>query len=60
MAKWERNKPEFEQQALEGMKEAKNIGLLAQELGISVRMLYRWRDRQLGREQNCPVISRTD
>ena len=51
MAKWDRNKPEFKQQALERMKEAKNIGLLAQELGISVRTLYRWKDRQLGREK---------
>ena len=54
MAKWDRNKPEFKQQALERMKEAKNIGLLAQELGISVRTLYRWRDRQLGREKKQP------
>jgi transposase-like protein len=51
VAKWDRNKPEFKQQALERMKEAKNIGLLAQELGISVRTLYRWKDRQLGREK---------
>jgi transposase-like protein len=51
VAKWERNKPEFKLQALERMKEAKNIGLLAQELGISVRTLYRWKDRQLGREK---------
>ena len=51
MAKWDRNKPEFKQQALERMKEARNIGLLAQELGISVRTLYRWKDRQLGREK---------
>ncbi len=51
MAKWERKKPEFKQQALQRMEETKNIGLLAKELGISVRTLYRWRDRQLGREK---------
>jgi transposase-like protein len=54
VAKWDRNKPEFKQQALERMKEAKNIGLLAQELGISVRTLYRWKDRQPGREKKQP------
>jgi hypothetical protein len=31
------------------MQEAKNIGLLAKELGVSVRSLYRWKDIQLGR-----------
>ena len=41
--------PEFKQQALERMQEARNLGLLAQELGISVRTLYRWKDSQLGR-----------
>src|ERR1035437_10046780 len=51
VAKWERNKPQFKLRALERMKEAKNIGLLAQELGISVRTLYRWKDRQLGGEK---------
>ncbi len=51
MAKWERKNPEFKQQALERMEETTNIGLLAKELAISVRTLYRWRDRQLGREK---------
>jgi hypothetical protein len=47
----ERPKPEFKQRALERMQEARNIGLLAEELGVSVRTLYRWRDNQLGREK---------
>jgi hypothetical protein len=47
----ERSKPEFKRQALERMQEARNLGLLAKELGISVRTLYRWKDRQLGREK---------
>jgi hypothetical protein len=51
MRQGERPKPEFKQQALERMQEARNIGLLAKELGISVRTLYRWKDRQLGREK---------
>ena len=49
MRRGERSKPEFKQQALERMRDATNIGLLAKELGISVRTLYRWKDRQLGR-----------
>lgn len=51
MGKWERNKPEFKKQAVERMEQTKNLGLLAKELGIHVRTLYRWRDRQLGREK---------
>ena len=51
MGKWERQKPEFRKQAVERMEEAKNLGLLAKELGVCVRTLYRWRDRQLGREK---------
>jgi len=31
------------------MEESKDLGLLARELGIHVRTLYRWRDIQLGR-----------
>jgi hypothetical protein len=49
--KGERPKPEFKQLALKRMQEARNIGLLAQELEVSVRTLYRWRDKQLGKEQ---------
>jgi hypothetical protein len=47
--KGERSKPEFKQQALERMRDTRNIGLLAKELGIAVRTLYRWKDAQLGR-----------
>jgi transposase-like protein len=46
---WKRKTPEFKQQALQRMQTAQDIGLLAKELGISVRSLYRWKDRQLGR-----------
>ena len=49
VGKWERKTPEFKKQALERMEQAKNLGLLAKELGISVRTLYRWKDIQLGR-----------
>jgi transposase-like protein len=49
VGKWERHKPEFRKQAVERMEEAKNLGLLAKELGISVRTLYHWKDAQLGR-----------
>src|ERR1700687_1270008 len=46
---WKKRTPEFRQQALERMQEAKDIGLLAKELCVSVRTLYRWKDIQLGR-----------
>jgi hypothetical protein len=46
---WKKRKPEFRKQAVERMEEAKDLGLLARELGIHVRTLYRWRDIQLGR-----------
>jgi len=51
VGKWERQKPEFRKQAVERMGERKNLGLLAKELGVCVRTLYRWKDRQLGREK---------
>ena len=51
MRTWKRKTPEFKQQALQRMQTAQDIGLLAKELGISVRSLYRWKDRQLGREK---------
>ena len=50
-AKEKGRKAELKQQALERMQGARNIGLLAKELGISVRTLYRWKDKQLGREK---------
>jgi hypothetical protein len=46
---WKKRTAEFRQQALERMQEAKDLGLLAKELGVSVRTLYRWKDIQLGR-----------
>jgi transposase-like protein len=46
--KWKRNKPEFKKQALERMKETKNIIVLVKELGVARSTLYRWRDEQLG------------
>ena len=49
VAKWEWHKPEFRKQAVESMEVSKNLGLLAKELGISVRTLYHWKDKQLGR-----------
>jgi len=47
--------PEFRKQAVERMEETKNLGLLAKELGVCVRTLYRWKDRQLGREKKKKV-----
>ena len=51
MRTWKKRKPEFVKQAVERMEEAKDLGVLAGELGVHVRTLYRWRDRQLGREK---------
>ena len=51
MRTWKKKAPEFKRQALERMQAAQDIGLLAKELGVSVRTLYRWKDRQLGREK---------
>jgi transposase-like protein len=47
--KWKKKSPEFKKQAVERMQEAKDLGLLAEDLGVSVRTLYRWKDIQLGR-----------
>jgi hypothetical protein len=46
---WKKRTPEFKQHALERMQEARDLGLLARELAVSVRTLYRWKDIQLGR-----------
>ena len=35
----------FQQMAVERMKTSENLGALAQELGVSRRVLYKWRDR---------------
>jgi len=47
--KWKKKTAEFKKQALERMQEAKDLCLLAKELGVHVRTLYRWKDIQLGR-----------
>src|ERR1700739_5102093 len=47
--RWKKRKPECRKQAVERMEEAKDLGLLAKELGVHVRTLYRWKDIQLGR-----------
>jgi transposase-like protein len=47
--KWKKKSPEFKKQAVKRMEKAHDIGLLAQELGVSTRTLYRWKDIQLGR-----------
>ena len=47
--RWKRRTPEFKKQAVERMQEAKDLGQLAEELAVSVRTLYRWKDIQLGR-----------
>jgi transposase-like protein len=49
VGKWKWKTPEFKKQAVERMEQTKNLGLLAKELGISVRTLYHWKDIQLGR-----------
>jgi hypothetical protein len=46
---WKKRTPEFRQQVLERMQEARDLGQLAKELAVSVRTLYRWKDIQLGR-----------
>ena len=46
---WKQRTPEFKQQALERMQEARDLGVLAKDLNVSVRTLYRWKDIQLGR-----------
>ena len=46
---WKKRTAEFKKQALERMQDAKDLGLLAKELGVAVRTLYRWKDIQLGR-----------
>ena len=46
---WKKRTAEFRQQALERMRDARDLGLLAKELGVHVRTLYRWKDIQLGR-----------
>jgi len=47
----ERSDPEFKRQILTRMREIRNMPRASQELGISIRTLYRWRDEQLGRKK---------
>lgn len=49
--KWKRKTQGFKKRALKRMQKAKNIGLLAQKLGVSRQTLYRWKDSQLGRSK---------
>ena len=49
MPKWKWKTQEFKKRALKRMQKAKDIGLLAQELGVSRQTLYRWKDSQRGR-----------
>jgi hypothetical protein len=55
MRQGERASPEFMQEAVERMQKARNICLLANELGISKKTLYRWKDKQLGKEKKVRV-----
>jgi transposase-like protein len=52
---WRRG--EVKQRALDRMKSAPNISVLAKELGIPRRTLYSWRDKQLAKlERRRPDI----
>jgi hypothetical protein len=44
---WKKRTPEFREQALKRMREESDLGLLAKELSVSIRTVYRWRDIQL-------------
>jgi hypothetical protein len=46
---WKKRSPEFKKQALKRMEKAKDIGRLAQELGVARETLYRWKYAQMGR-----------
>ena len=46
--KWKRKRPEFKKHAVKRMEKAKDIGRLAEELGVSRATLYRWKYIQLG------------
>ena len=54
MHRGERSDPEFKRQILTRVREIKNMARASQELGISIRTLYRWRDEQLGRKKKIP------
>ena len=44
---WKKRTPEFREQALKRMQEERDLGLLAKELSVSVRTVYRWKDIEL-------------
>ena len=50
--KWNWKTQEFKKRALKRMQKAKDIGRLAQELGVSRNTLYRWKDSQLRRAKS--------
>jgi predicted transcriptional regulator len=47
--KWKWKTQEFKKRAVKRMQKEKNVGLLAQELGVSRKTLYEWKNSQLGR-----------
>jgi predicted transcriptional regulator len=51
--KWNWKTQEFKKRALKRMQKAKDIGRLAQELGVSRNTLYRWKDSQLRRAKSA-------
>jgi predicted transcriptional regulator len=50
--KWNWKTQGFKKRALKRMQKAKDIGRLAQELGVSRNTLYRWKDSQLRRAKS--------
>jgi transposase-like protein len=44
---WKKRTPEFKEQALKRMQEETDLVLLAKELSVSVRTVYRWKEIQL-------------
>ena len=51
---------EFRRQAVERMKECKNVKALARELGIDKRLLYDWRERAADlSDQRAPANRKT-
>lgn len=51
MAKWRRHTEAFKRQAVERMKTAENIQLLARELKVQRKLLYTWKYQILGRPE---------
>ena len=58
--KYARYTEEFRREAVERMKESKNIRALARELGIDKRLLYDWRERAADlSDQRAPANRKT-